>query len=101
MAISPHLRKNEHPFTAQELNEQSIASPHFRGFPGYPSIVGYQNIGYDKSGWMMNVAVQFDNVESEDGSVVFTKMDGIKHGFNPSKTDHFAARYFTFLRLPS
>lgn len=30
--------------------------------------VGYQNIGYDKSGWMMNVAVQFDNVESEDGS---------------------------------
>ena len=30
--------------------------------------MGYQNIGYDKSGWMMNVAVQFDNVESEDGS---------------------------------
>ena len=49
----------------------------------------------------MNVAVQFDNVESEDGSFVFAKMDGIKHGFNPSKTDHFAASYFTFLRLPN
>lgn len=30
--------------------------------------MGYQNIGYDKSGWMMNIAVQFDNVASEDGS---------------------------------
>ena len=30
--------------------------------------MGYQNIGYDKSGRMMNIAVQFNNVESEDGS---------------------------------
>ena len=32
------------------------------------NVVGYQNITFDKSGWMMNIGVQFSNVQSEDGT---------------------------------
>ena len=32
------------------------------------NVVGYQNIGFDKSGWMMNVGVQFSNIGAEGGA---------------------------------
>ena len=80
MAISPHLRKNEHPFTAQELNEQSIASPHFRGFPGYPSIVGYQNRGleFNKFVWCCGTfqAVGTDQDKMTLGDIKFANDAG-------------------------
>lgn len=30
--------------------------------------MGYQNTGFDKSGWMMNVGVAFSNVSAQDGA---------------------------------
>ena len=32
------------------------------------NVVGYQNVGFDKSGWMMNVGVQFSNIGAEGGA---------------------------------
>ena len=32
------------------------------------NIVGYQNVGFDKTGWMMNVGVQFSNIGAEGGA---------------------------------
>ena len=37
------------------------------------NVVGYQNVGFDKSGWMMNVGVQFSNIGAEGGA--FTLAD--------------------------
>ena len=32
------------------------------------NVVGYQNIGFDKTGWMINVGVQFSNIGAEGGA---------------------------------
>lgn len=33
-----------------------------------PNVVGYETIGFDQSGWMMNVGVAFSNIAALDGS---------------------------------